>query len=261
MIDLLKNLNLALKAAREGAGVVLENYGKSSQAKVKESAKGLVTRTDMEAEKAILKILSSESEFSVLSEESGRSGKNDRAVWIVDPLDGTNNFAHSLPFFAVSVGLMEKNESLIGVIIDPVNKKEFYASKGNGAYCNEKKISSLSYSSEYIPSIFLNHGYAKADREKFKILAHRFAETANILKLGTTALELCYLANGSVDAFICSGDEIWDFAAGIVIAQEAGLVFTDWEGNKWDGKCHHLLLARPEIHNEIVKSIRDLQKI
>ena len=80
----------------------------------------------------------------------------------------------------------------------------------------------------------------------------------NILKLGTTAVELCYVANGSVDGFICSGDELWDFAAGIVIAREAGCIFTDWQGNPWDGKSNHLLISRKEIHKELVDRICEL---
>lgn len=259
MKDLQKYLEIAVEAARAGAEIVSHNFEKSRESQVKKDAKGLVTKTDLEAEKAILKILTSKTNFSVLSEESGLSGEKNGPVWIVDPLDGTNNFAHALPFFAVSVGLMQENESLAGVIIDPINKKEYYACKGNGTFCNGKKLELVSYSSEYIPSVFLNHGYDQSDREKFKVLSKRFADNTNILKLGTTALELCYLANGSVDGFICSGDSIWDFAAGIVIATEAGCIFSDWQGEEWDGKGNYLLYAKPEIHKSLVVQIHDLQ--
>ena len=77
--------------------------------------------------------------------------------------------------------------------------------------------------------------------------------------MGTTAIELCYISAGSVDGFICSGDELWDFAAGVVIAQEAGCIFTDWNGKVWDGKDNHLLIARPEIHTDLMEKIADLQ--
>ncbi|MBK6283375.1 MAG: inositol monophosphatase [Draconibacterium sp.] len=178
---------------------------------------------------------------------------------MVDPLDGTNNFARSIPLFAVSIGLMYGNESLLGVIIDPINKKEYYATKGGGAFCNGKKIMHPKFDTDYIPMLFLNHGYPEVDRAKFKELSKRLASDFNILKLGTTAVELCYIASGSVDGFICSGDELWDFAAGIVITQEAGCIFTDWQGNPWDGQHSHLLVARPEIHTDLVKIIADLQ--
>ena len=251
-----EELQIALEAARAGARIVSENYGKFQVSNTKENAKGLVTQTDLEAEKAIIQILQSKSKYNILSEESGSLGKSTGPIWVVDPLDGTNNFARSLPLFAVSVGLMDEDESLLGVIIDPVQNKEFYALKNKGAYCDGKRLQLSYFNTEYIPSIFLNHGYDEADRNKFKKLSQIFASSYNILKLGTTALELCYVANGSVDAFICSGDAIWDFAAGIVIAQESGYIFTDWQGNKWERGNDHLLIARPEIHKEIIDLIK-----
>ncbi len=254
-----KDLQIALEAARSAALVIQNGFEKSVESRVKGNAKGLVTETDLEAEKVIVEILSSKSAYGIISEESGLLNKNNGPKWVVDPLDGTNNFARSIPLFAVSIGLMLGNESLLGVIIDPVNKKEYCATKGGGAYCNGEKITRPNFDTGYIPMLFLNHGYAEADRAKFKELSKRLASDYNILKLGTTALELCYVASGSVDGFICSGDELWDFAAGIVIAQEAGCIFTDWQGNLWDGVGNHLLISNPEIHNNLVSVIKDLQ--
>mgnify|MGYP004701380433 CR=1 FL=1 len=259
MIDFSKDLEIAQKAARGGAKVVLGNFGKSKGSHVKGNEKGLVTATDLAAEKAILDILSAESDYAILSEESGSLQKSSGPVWVVDPLDGTNNFARSLPLFAVSVGLMDGNESLVGVIIDVVGQKEYYAVKGGGAFCNGERIIHPKFDTEYIPMLFLNHGYPEVDRAKFKELSRLLASDFNTLKLGTTALELCYIASGAVDGFICSGDELWDFAAGIVIAQEAGCIFTDWQGKPWDGTHSHLVIARPEIHNVLVKKISWLQ--
>ena len=258
MQNLPKELEIALKAARAGARVVFENFGKSKDSQVKGNSKGLVTATDLAAEKAILEILRNESDYPVLSEESASKIEMNGPVWVVEPLDGTNNFARSIPLFAVSVGLMDGNESLVGVIIDVVGQKEYCAIKGGGAYCNGEKIIHPKFDTDYIPMIFLNHGYAETDRAKFKRLADLLASDYNILKLGTTALELCYIASGAVDGFICSGDELWDFAAGIVIAQEAGCIFTDWKGKPWDGTHSHLLITRPEIHNHLVEKIKNL---
>jgi myo-inositol-1(or 4)-monophosphatase len=252
-------LQIALKAARSGAGVVLENFGKSKDSRVKGNSKGLVTATDLASEKAILEVLSAESVYEIMSEESLHRQNITGPVWVVDPLDGTNNFARALPFFAVSVGLMDGNESLVGIIIDVVGKKEYYAIKGGGTFCNGERIILPGFDSHYIPMVFLNHGYAETDRAKFKKLTDLLASDFNILKLGTTALELCYIASGVVDGFICSGDELWDFAAGVVIAKEAGCIFTDWKGKPWDGTHSHLLIARPEIHQHIIPKIKHLQ--
>jgi len=257
--ELNTDLNIALEAARAAASVIRDAFEKSVESRVKGHAKGLVTETDLKAEKVILDILSSKSNYGIISEESGLLQKSSGPKWVVDPLDGTNNFARSIPLFAVSIGLMDGNESLLGMIIDPINKKEYYATKGSGAFCNGKKIVHPKFDTAYIPMLFLNHGYAEVDRVKFKELSNRLASDYNILKLGTTAVELCYIASGSVDSFICSGDELWDFAAGIVIAQEAGCIFTDWQGNSWDGKGNHLLISKPEIHEKLVKIIQDVQ--
>jgi myo-inositol-1(or 4)-monophosphatase len=259
MNNLNTDLNIAIEAARAAANVILEAFEKSVGSRVKGDAKGLVTETDLKAEKVILDILSTKSNYGIISEESGLLQKSSGPKWVVDPLDGTNNFARSIPLFAVSIGLMDGNESLLGVIIDPINNKEYYATKGGGAFCNGKKIIHPKFDTGYIPMLFLNHGYAEVDRAKFKELSNRLASDFNILKLGTTAVELCYIASGSVDAFICSGDELWDFAAGIVITREAGCIFTDWQGNPWDGTHSHLLIARPEILDDLVNKIRDLQ--
>ena len=259
MTQFSNDLKVALEAARAAARVIEMNFGKSKDSRVKGDSKGLVTATDLEADQVILDILSTHSPHEIISEESGFSHKKSGPKWVVDPLDGTNNFARMLPLFAVSIGLVDENESMVGVIIDPINQKEYYATKGGGAFCNGKKLTLPTFDTEYIPMLFLNHGYAETDREKFKILVKRLASNYNVLKLGTTAIELCYIATGSVDGFICSGDELWDFAAGIVIAQETGSVFTDWQGNPWDGKTDHLIIARPEIHQELVNTIKDLQ--
>jgi myo-inositol-1(or 4)-monophosphatase len=259
MIDLSKDLGIARNAAQEAARVILNNFERSIDFRVKGDSKGLVTATDLEADKIIIDILSSLTPYEIVSEESGTLQKSSGPKWVVDPLDGTNNFARSLPLFAVSIGLMNGNESLVGVVIDPINNKEYYATKGGGCFCNGEKITLPDFNTDYIPMLFLNHGYAETHRSKFKELSRRLASNHNILKLGTTAVELCYVATGSADAFICVGDELWDFAAGIVIAQEAGCIFTDWHGNPWDGKDNHLLIARPEVHGSLVDQIKNLQ--
>ena len=258
MTDFSNELQIARKAAAAGAEIVRKRFGEASDIRVKGGAKGLVTDADLAAEKAILQVLTSESDYGVLSEESGGSGKSAGPQWVIDPLDGTNNFARSVPLFGVSVGLMDEKESLVGVIIDPVNEKEYYAAKCEGAYCNEKRIELPEFDKEYIPMIFLNHGYDESHRAKFKKLAQSLASSFNTLKLGTTAIEMAYVASGAVDAFICVGDELWDFAAGIVIAQEAGCIFSDWQGNPWDGKTNHLLVSRPEIHQDLIKRIKNI---
>lgn len=255
MHSLSSDLSIALEAARAGADVIRQRFGDSSNARVKGEAQGLVTDTDLAAEQAIFEVLKKHSSYNILSEESGLLRNEPGKKWVVDPLDGTSNFARGIPLFAVSIGLMEGNDFLAGVIIDPILQNEYYAEKGGGAFLNGKKITLPALQPDFTPCIFLNHSYSETDRNHFIQLAKQFAVPYDTLKFGTTALELCYLATGSADAFICSGDSLWDFAAGVVIATEAGAVFSDWQGNPWDGKGDKLLIARPEIHNSVVKQL------
>ncbi len=252
-------LVLARKAAQAGAQVVARQYGESRKARMKDDSKSLVTKTDSAAEAAILAVLAKGSSYSILSEESGLHRKGGGPSWIVDPLDGTTNFARELPLFSVSVALFVEGRPSLGVIVDPISNNEFYAAQGGGAFLNEKQLRLPAHHSDQPLTLFVNHGYAETDREKFAEVTRRFSSSCYLRKLGTTALELCYVATGAADGFICSGDQIWDFAAGVLIAQEAGCLFTDWKGEKWDGTSTFVLIARPEAHAALLEQIRDLQ--
>jgi myo-inositol-1(or 4)-monophosphatase len=255
MNNLSSDLSIALEAARAAAKVIRQRFGDSSNARVKGEAQGLVTDTDLAAEQAIFDVLKKHSSYNILSEESGLLRNEPGKKWVVDPLDGTSNFARGIPLFAVSIGLMEGNDFLAGVIIDPILQNEYCAEKGDGALLNGKRITIPALQPGFTPCIFLNHSYSETDRNHFIGMAKQLAVPYDTLKFGTTAVELCYLATGSADAFICSGDALWDFAAGVVIATEAGAVFTDWQGEKWNGENDKLLIARPEIHDSLVKQL------
>ncbi|HZH71029.1 MAG TPA: inositol monophosphatase [Mariniphaga sp.] len=244
-------IETARRAAREGAAVIRSRYMLPQEIKVKADSNTLVTETDVAAETAIIQVLTSESDFRILSEESGYSGKEDGPVWIVDPLDGTSNFARSLPLFAVSIALVHNNQLLAGVIADPVHDIEYYALKGEGAFYNSQPLIK-NPQIDSIPVLIINHGAYAQDKVKFAALTNMLASNYNLRKLGTTALELCFVATGFFDGFICAGDEIWDYAAGALIAAEAGFCFTTWAGNEWDGVDNSILVCRPELQIELL---------
>jgi myo-inositol-1(or 4)-monophosphatase len=258
MPTLLNDLHIARKAAQAGARVVKEQFGLSQKARIKDGSQTLVTDTDLAAEAAILKVLKTYSNFSILSEESGLTEALKGPRWIVDPLDGTSNFARSLPLFSVSVALVDGARVLAGVIIDPVHQNEYYSQRGDGAFCNNRRLIAKKKNNP-VSSLFLNHGHQPEDIQRFTMVTSRLAGGYNLRKLGTTALELCYVATGLFDGFVCSGDEIWDYAAGVLIATEAGFKFTDWQGRAWDGESNFLLVARPEIHGDIMDKIRNIR--
>jgi myo-inositol-1(or 4)-monophosphatase len=261
MHNLSSDLSIALEASRAAAKVIRQRFGDSSNARIKGDAQGLVTDTDLAAERAIFEVLKKHSSYNILSEESGLLRNEPGKKWVVDPLDGTSNFARGIPLFAVSIGLMEGNNFLSGVIIDPILQNEYLAEKGGGAFYNGRKIVPPAFQPGFTPCIFLNHSYGESDRNHFIQLTEELAVPYDTLKLGTTALELCYLATGAVDGFVCSGDSLWDFAAGAVIATEAGCVFTDWQGRPWTGESDKLLISRPEIHGKLVEKTKDLQPL
>lgn len=253
------DLQLAIRAAQAGAEVVARASRTGREAEVKAGDKGLVTETDRASERAILEVIRSHSPHPVVGEEGGQTGGTSDTYWIVDPIDGTTNFARGIPLFAVSVALLQGHEALVGVILDPIRQECFYAEKGRGAYVNGRPIRVSSNQNLASSTVFVNHGYPKEDRERFVAVVSRLAENFFIRKFGTTALELAYVANGLVDAFICSGDELWDFAAGVRLIQEAGGRFTDWQGRDWDGSTSFILLSNGLLHDYLSDKIGDLQ--
>src|SRR5690606_1717827 len=207
-----------------GADVIQKNYGIQQDVRLKIASQSLVTETDLAAEAAVLHVLNNESQYRILSEESGASGRGDGPVWVVDPLDGTSNFARSFPFFTTSLALVDDDEILAGVIIDPIHNNEYFAVKGGGAFCNDRPIVQA-IPLHPVPCLFLNHGSLPEDKLLYGELTRQLASTYNLRKPGATALELCSVAMGFFDGFICAGDEIWDYAAGAIIAEEAGSIF------------------------------------
>ncbi len=258
MRDYTAALQTARKAARAAAKVISNQFGRPQDVRIKVDSNTLVTATDKAAEAAILNVLREESAYCILSEESGLSGDVTGPRWVVDPLDGTSNFARSLPLFAVSIALVEGSEILAGVIADPVHNREYYALKGGGAFFNGNLLKTAK-PLHPLPTLFLNHGSGTEDRRKCAAITNLLAADFNIRRLGTTALELCYVAAGLYDGFVCSGDELWDYAAGALIATEAGCIFTDWKGDKWDGVGNFILVSRPGIHAQLLSVTSGLQ--
>ncbi len=258
MRDFTVELHIARKAAEEAAKVIRSQFERPQDVSIKGGSNTLVTATDKAAETAILDVLRKESSWCILSEESGLTGAGKGPVWVVDPLDGTSNFARSMPLFAVSIALVEGPDILVGVIVDPLLEREYFALKGGGAFFNGNPLITAEMVHP-VPMLFLNHGSGHEDVKKCAVLTSHLTSGYRIRKLGTTALELCYVAAGLYDGFICSGDELWDFAAGVLIASEAGCKFTDWKGHKWDGAGNFILVTRPAIHEQLLSVTFELQ--
>lgn len=254
------DLELAIEAARKAGAVIAEHYAKTKTISVKPDGKGLVTETDKAAERAIINLFQTHSSYEIISEESAPYDPKSGRSWIIDPLDGTSNFTRQIPLFATSIGLLEDREVILGVIYLPLTDECFYAEQGQGAYLNGQKLQVSETTDPESVILFLNYGSHLVDKQRYARLSERFVEHYPLRALGSTALELTYLARGCAEGFLCSGDELWDYAAGLVLVEEAGGRVSDWKGQHWDRHNPFLLVSNGRLHEKLLEKIADLQE-
>ncbi len=250
------DLKTALEAAR-AAGDVLR-HGFLRQGRVRRKGdRSLVTEFDGAAERLIRERLSA-TPYSILGEEEGLTARESGRVWVVDPLDGTTNFSRRLELFVVSIALMEEDEVLVGVIYDPITDDCFFAEKGSGAFKNKAPLQ-IDARPSLQPVVFLECGVADDHKRRMTENVRRLALDFDVRLMGTSAYEMCRTADGAADAFISSGDHLWDFAAGIGIIREAGGLVCDWRGRPWRRDSSFILAGRPAVVHNLVDRIGDLQ--
>ena len=206
------NLNIMIKAAEKASKILIRDFGELEKLQV--SAKGpsdFVTNSDKKVEKVIIEELTkSRKKFSVLSEEIGEINNSDKDnVWIIDPIDGTTNFLHGVPHFAISIALKSQDEIISGLIFDPIKNEMFYAEKDNGAFFNNQRIR-VSKKKKIEECLFGTGG--KSDIN-FNLITR---------KSGSAALDMAYVGSGRYDGYFQKNLNIWDIAAGIIIVKEAG---------------------------------------
>ena len=206
------NLNIMIKASEKASKILIRDFGEIEKLQV--SVKGpsdFVSSADTKAEKIIISELTkAKKNYSILSEEDGSKINTDsQNVWIVDPIDGTTNFLHGVPHFAISIALKSDNEIVSGVIYDPIKDEMFYAEKNNGAFFNNKRIK-VSKKKNIQSCLFGTGGKEKIETD----LITR--------KSGSAALDMAYVAAGRYDGYFQNNLNLWDIAAGIIIVKEAG---------------------------------------
>jgi len=206
------NLNIMIKASEKASKILIRDFGEIEKLQI--SVKGpsdFVSSADTKAEKIIIsELMKAKKNYSILSEEDGSKINTDsKNIWIIDPIDGTTNFLHGVPHFAISIALKSDNEIVSGVIYDPIKNEMFYAEKNNGAFFNNQRIK-VSKKKD-IQSCLLGTG----GKEKI--------ETDLITrKSGSAALDMAYVAAGRYDGYFQNNLNLWDIAAGIIIVKEAG---------------------------------------
>ena len=248
-------LDIATEAAL-AAGAILQTYlGKLEDIQEKGRPGDLLTAADKASEVAILDILGRHlPDHSILTEESGQLGTTESEyLWAIDPLDGTTNFAHQYPFFAVSIGLLFAGIPCMGVIFDPFHNELFRAAKGLGATKNRHPIR-VSQTTELSKSLLVT-GFAYDRREtadnNYAEFCHLTHLTQGVRRSGSASLDLACVAMGRVDGYWERGISIWDIAAGVVLVEEAGGKVTAYDGSPLQLSSGRILATNGYIHDSI----------
>jgi myo-inositol-1(or 4)-monophosphatase len=254
-----RELEVAIKAARE-AGKILEKYFETEILKNLKEDKSIVTLADGECEEVIKKIiLENFPDHSILGEETGLTGQGEY-VWHVDPVDGTRNFANGIPIFATSVALVYRDEVTVSVVYNPATRSMFYAEKGNGTYLNDKRI----FVSKDDPDhaiVSVAPGKKEWDRQMLLDLYYELPKSVrSIRNLGCSAVELAYVARGGLEAHIELGLNTYDFAAGVLLVQEAGGKITNLEGKPWKFPENYFIVSNGIFHDLLVEEVQKLKK-
>ena len=211
-----------IKAAEKASKSIIRDFGEIEKLQVsKKGPKDFVTKTDKHVEKIIIEELSKiKKNYSFLSEEVGKINNKDKEnIWIIDPIDGTTNFLHGIPHFAISIALKTNNEIVSGLIYDPIKDEIFFAEKDNGAFYNNHRIK-VSKKNEINDCLFAVGGKIKKEPD----FPNR--------KSGCAALDMAYVAAGRYDGYCQKDLNLWDIAAGIILIQEAGGVINGLDLNK-----------------------------
>lgn len=253
-----KEIKVACQAALEAGKILVNMSGKLNNIHKKGDI-DLVTDADLRSEKKVIEIITDNfPQDSILAEESGAQNRASDRVWVIDPLDGTTNFAHGFPAFAVSIALEIRNENCIGVVYNPATQELFEAVKDNGTLLNKKPIT-VSNTDELGESL-LATGFPYYIREQpqrtLELLSKFIVRAQGLRRAGSAALDLCHLAAGRFDGFWEEGLKPWDTAAGSIIVTEAGGILSDYQGKDYNSYKDTIIASNGHIHKTILKIIQ-----
>jgi myo-inositol-1(or 4)-monophosphatase len=249
---------VAAAAARAGGEILRESYGRVHSVRYK-GATDLVTEVDVKAERTIVALIRERfPTHQVLAEEGSVGGDDARHRWIIDPLDGTTNYAHGLRMFSVSVGYERDGKLAAGAVYDPSQDEMYLASAGGGATVNGQPISVSS--TDTLIRALLATGFPY-EREMRPIALRQFnglsMQTQAVRRIGSAALDCCWVAAGRFDGYWENIVNAWDVAAGVLIAVEAGAMVTDVRGGPYQVDCGSILIAPPAMHPLILAAVTE----
>ena len=251
-------LEFARNTAKEAGNILMKHFGHIDLIERKSTDIDLLTIADTESEAFILeKIHSLYPDHHIIAEESDLTEGNSDYKWVIDPLDGTTNFVHNLPIFAISIGLQYNKETILGVVYNPAADKCFYAEKNGGAFLNGKSIHITSTYTLSNSLLVTGFPYVHDDKweKSFDLFRELYGKTQGIRRLGAAALDFCFVAMGRFEGFWEFGLQSWDVCAGALILKEAGGKVTDWDGSPMPFSGKRVLATNGHIHREMLNTL------
>jgi len=250
-------MNVAQQTARRAGQILMDLLHQDRQIESKENSYNLVTEADLQSEKLILSMLHDEfPDHAVFAEESGRNTKDSEYMWVIDPLDGTNNYAHRFPFFAVSIALYKNRQPQLAVIYAPLHDEMYHAEKGGGAFLNNEKIS-VSRIADLTQSLLATGFYYERGDVMDQTLAQIRAFLTNpvngVRRAGSACLDLCNVAAGCIDGYWELTLGPWDYAAGVLLVTEAGGKVSNVQGGPYDLDQQNILVSNGLLHEQMLE--------
>jgi len=250
--------NTLIKAAEAAANILKENFDKTYTISNKEGMNNLVTEIDHRSEEAIINIIKADyPDHFILSEEVGEIVQDSEYKWIIDPIDGTVNYANGIPICCVRIGIEQAGKMIMGAVYNPFINEFFFAQRGFGATLNDKKIS-VTQRTEVIKSCLVTgfpYTYINEENGPLQVFEKFIRKGIPVRRLGSAAIDLCWVAAGRFDGFYEHQLSAWDSAAGFIIVEEAGGKVTNLKGDPYNPYQPGLIATNGLIHDEIVRIV------
>ncbi len=249
-------INDLINIAKEAGEIINEGFGKARKVEFKTNETNLVTEIDKAAEKLITDFIKKKfPSHGILAEESGEMKSGADYLWVIDPLDGTTNFAHGLPVFSVSIALQKNDVTIAGVVYDVINKIAYSTEKGSGAFANDAKMNVSK--NDILRRSVLASGFPYNVIENPDNLLEKFTEMTKLVRgirrLGSAAMDLAYTAKGVFDGYWELNLNPWDICAGMLLVEEAGGVVSDFYNNPIDMHAKRILATNGQVHQKMME--------
>ncbi|MCX6174053.1 MAG: inositol monophosphatase family protein [Ignavibacteriales bacterium] len=249
-------IDKVIQISKEAGEIVREGFGKNFSTEYKTNSSDLVTEIDKKSEALIIDFIKKEFPgHSVLAEESGEHGTSSEYLWVIDPLDGTTNFAHGFPMFAVSIGVQKNGGTICGAVYDIMRDEIYTSEKGSGSFRNGMKLK-VSSNTDLRKSVLVTgfpYNIAENPDHAFERFIDSLKSARAVRRLGSAAIDFCYVALGVFDGFWEVHLHPWDICAGKLIVEEASGVVTNFAGEKIDIYSKQILATNNFVHRSMIK--------